>query len=378
LTVLQELFLIYSTFTETMDLLGGYGSDDSGSSADEAPKPAHPSTAAAKPRPSAPTTKTSRRGKRIVSLHAVLPTHILDQLEKSTATGDLDSDDEYETVATKPPTQDAKCHAVVGKDEGLSSFLSELKSAPTTTFLGGGSGASPDEKPAAFSQPLGQAFATTTSVVVSRGSDDKVVDVHAKKPGAISKANPRKMESGVAKTPATRASMPSAPRPSVSVPRPGMNRPVVSAVPMAPQPGQVPMQQAPYYQPPKEEEPKMDALRAKKRTRKEMEKALRSGNLDALQDSDMTTLEAEGSVYIPQEETYAVPRSGAVRVAPVRMYDPKAGTDVVQADVTGKQRGKHQINQLLASAANLELQRARAIGGGVKNKRADAKRKYGW
>jgi hypothetical protein len=92
----------------------------------------------------------------------------------------------------------------------------------------------------------------------------------------------------------------------------------------------------------------------------------------------MTTLEAEGSIYVPQEETYAVPSSGAVRVAPVRMYDPKAGTDVVQADVTGKQRGKHQINQLLASAANLELQRARATGTGVKSKRADAKRKYGW
>lgn len=361
-----------------MDLLGGYGSDDSGSSNEKpaAPPPSKPPAAAA----AAPVPKTSRRGKRIVSLHAVLPTHILDQLEKSTATGDFDSDDEDPTAAAPTVKPNAKRHSVVGKDEGLSSFLSELKSAPTTSLLGGGSAVSTsdDAKPAAVSQPLGQAFTTRTSVVVSRG--DEVVDIHAQKP----KASPppvasKKPEPKVARAPAPRAA---APRPSaVSVPRPGMHRPVVSsaAPPVAPPPGQVPMQQAPYYQPEEDEEPKVDARRAKKRSRKEMEKALRQGNLDALEDSYGTTLQAEGAVYVPEEETYAVPSSGAVRVAPVRMYDPKAGTDVVQADVTGKQRGKHQINQLLASAANLELQRARGMGaGGGNTKRADAKRKYGW
>ena len=280
------------------------------------------------------------------------------------------------------PTQDAKRHAVVGKDEGLSSFLSDLKAAPTTKFLGGSNGsATIDEKPAASSQPLGHAFTTTTSVLVSRGDDDEVVDIHAKKPAPALEME--KVPASV-KAPAPRAPVSSAPRPlapaSASVPRPGSMtiRKVVTAAPSpnAPSPGQVPMQPAPYYHP--EEEPEVDARLAKKRSRKEMEKALRSGNLDAVEDSNMTTLDAEQAVYVPQEETYAVPSSGAVRVAPVRMYDPKAGTDVVQAEVTGKQRGKHQINVLMASAASLELQRARGMGGGVKNKRADAKRKYGW
>lgn len=367
-----------------MDLLGGYGSDDSESSdkGDDIPEPttAKPATASS--------VKTSRRGKRIVSLHAVLPTHILDQLEKSTATGNVDSDDDDDDDALpahQAPKQDGKRHAVVGKDEGLSSFLSDLKSAPTSTFLGKSNNVA-DEK-SAPSQPLGHAFTTTTSVTTSRSNEgNKVLDVHAKKPAEPRVSTVTEKLSQVAQPAVSRsvAAAPPVPRPSsVSVPRPGMNRPLVSAnvapPPPPPAAGQVAMQQTAYYKPEQEEEPKVDPRLAKKRSRKEMEKALRSGNMSALEDiSDMTTLEAEGSVYVPQEETYAVPSSGAVRMTSVRMYDPKAGSDVVQSDVSGKQRGKHQINQLLASAASLELQRARAVGGGAKPKRADAKRKYGW
>jgi len=209
-----------------------------------------------------------------------------------------------------------------------------------------------------------------------------VLDVHATKPEKRVSTVTKK-QSEVVKPAESRsvAAVTAVPRPPVSVPRPGMNRPIASsnaAPPPPPATGQVPMQQNAHYKPAQDEEPKVDPRRAKKRSRKEMEKALRSGNLSALESSDMTTLEAEGSVYVPQEETYAVPSSGAVRMTSVRMYDPKAGSDVVQSDVTGKQRGKHQINQLLASAASLELQRARAVGGGAKPKRADAKRKYGW
>jgi hypothetical protein len=117
---------------------------------------------------------------------------------------------------------------------------------------------------------------------------------------------------------------------------------------------------------------------AKRKSRREMEKALRAGNLQALE-GVTTTVEAQALAYAPREETYRVPSFGITKVAPVGMYDPKAGSDVMQAGATGKQRGKHQINALLASAASLELQRARAIGtSGGKGKRADAKRKYGW
>ena len=72
----------------------------------------------------------------------------------------------------------------------------------------------------------------------------------------------------------------------------------------------------------------------------------------------------------------------------IAMYDPSSGTDVKGLGVTGRQRGKHQINSLMASAISLEVHRASeaelarfGMGGGNasgKGSRADAKRKYGW
>jgi hypothetical protein len=121
--------------------------------------------------------------------------------------------------------------------------------------------------------------------------------------------------------------------------------------------------------------------RSKKRSRQDMQKALRSGNFTALDETsgDVNVVETTQPVYQPQEETYQVDTSNVVKVAPVQMYDPSKGTDVTAASVTSKQRSKHQINQLLANAASLELQRARNMGGGTTHsKRADAKRKYGW
>lgn len=368
-----------------MDLLGGYGSDDASSSGDEDTTPAGPRSSVSPYQPHSSTVASLKssepvegsrrtRGKRLVSLHAVLPPHILDQLTKGVATGGLDSDEEEEEVASRP-IQDSKRHAtVIGKDEGLSSFLSELKSAPTTTFLGGGA---VEKKPASL-EPLGQAFTTTQTVVVSRTKNDEVMDVHAKQPEPALQA--KYMVSETTPKPSAHVARPAAPRPSssVSVPRPGMSsRPIVSA-PLPTMTTEQPRQQfAQYQHEPYEEESKIDPRIVKKRSRKEMEKALRAGNLDALQ--GVATVEAEASVYVPQEETYRVPTSGITKVAPVSMYDPKAGSDVMQAGATGKQRGKHQINTLLASAASLELQRARAIGtSGGKSKRADAKRKYGW
>jgi hypothetical protein len=319
------------------------------------------------------------RGKRLVSLHAVLPTHILEQLTKSAATGGLDSDEEEE--AASQPTKDSKRHAtVIGKDEGLSSFLSELKSAPTLTFLTGGTA---ENRPASLVPPLGQAFTTTQTVVVSRTSakNAEIINVHA----TTTKKRPEPPAETRQKPFAPEPAGAAPPRPSafVSVPRPGMNRPIVSAPPLLAMTTEQPRQQQSLfaqYQPELEEET-IDPRLAKKKCRKEMEKALRAGNLQALAQGRVTTVEAQGSTFTPQEETYRVPTFGITKVAPVSMYDPKAGSDVVQAGgATGKQRGKHQINTLLASAASLELQRARAIGTtlGGKGKRADAKRKYGW
>jgi hypothetical protein len=92
--------------------------------------------------------------------------------------------------------------------------------------------------------------------------------------------------------------------------------------------------------------------------------------------------QAQPDAYTMQEESYhAVPTHG-VKVAPTAMYDPSAGQAVVGSSAA---RGTNQINQLMASAANLEQQRTQGMGAGAgannqagKTHRANAKHKYGW
>ena len=84
--------------------------------------------------------------------------------------------------------------------------------------------------------------------------------------------------------------------------------------------------------------------------------------------------------YVPTDGAAAhVDTTGLVRMAATPMYDASQGQAVVGTGAGG--RGKNQINHLLASAANLELARARGMvakPGGQNSHRANAKRKYGW
>jgi hypothetical protein len=138
-----------------------------------------------------------------------------------------------------------------------------------------------------------------------------------------------------------------------------------------------------------QEEPLVQETRAsRKRSRKDLERVLRQGNLSAAFDLPSSNTagttppfvslhQAHPEAYTPDPETYAVPTHG-IRVAPTAMYDASAGTAVIG---TNNSRGKNQIHQLLASAASLELQRARGLGtekGKASSHRANAKTKYGW
>jgi hypothetical protein len=92
--------------------------------------------------------------------------------------------------------------------------------------------------------------------------------------------------------------------------------------------------------------------------------------------ADTQMEQAKPDAYVPKEETYAAPMRGVKNVA-TQMYNPSAGTDV-QAEMNMKVKGKNQINHLMASAAQLEMQQARQGGPKVNSQRAGAKRKYGW
>jgi hypothetical protein len=68
-----------------------------------------------------------------------------------------------------------------------------------------------------------------------------------------------------------------------------------------------------------------------------------------------------------------------IRVVPTTHFNPGAGMTAVSTEISGKHRGKHQPNALLASAASLESQRARnPTSQKMSSHRATAKRKYGW
>lgn len=114
-----------------------------------------------------------------------------------------------------------------------------------------------------------------------------------------------------------------------------------------------------------------------KSRKREMERMLRQGNLSSVT-SDVH-LEGQAHVYqAPQEEEQATYQSHGVRVVPTTQYNAGAGGMVTAAKITGKQRGKNQMNALLVNAASLEAQRARNPLPQQKVQRANAKRKYGW
>jgi hypothetical protein len=349
-----------------MDLLAGYGSDDSSEDEGEAP-----TTAASKPVVAAvamvgpaPITK---RGKKLVSLHAVLPPQILEQLTASNVGNASDEEDQPgPTAATVAKRDSANTHHKYhGADDGLSSLLSELGSVPTK-----GNPQAP-QKP----EKMGQAFMHTTTVI-KKQADKAVVDIHAPKVETIDENDENEEDpEHLAKQATRRPNVNAAPSNRAQQQQDIRAPPHQNSVPtLPPQPPET-YQQASY---PLEGdvEPANDHV-ARKRSRKEIEKALRSGNLAAIDNyDDIQKLNAESIVYVPQEETFMAPKGSGIRVAPVAMYDTKAGKDILGASVSGKARGKNQINALMASAAAFQANQLQQQK--VKSHRADAKRKYGW
>ncbi|KAG7337566.1 hypothetical protein IV203_019821 [Nitzschia inconspicua] len=124
---------------------------------------------------------------------------------------------------------------------------------------------------------------------------------------------------------------------------------------------------------------------SKKLSRKrQMEQLLRAGKIHEFEgDHD---IDGEAHIYIPPgAEAAAGPsyQAHGVRVVPTTQYNVGAGTTVASTDISGRQRNKHQLNSLLASAASLEAHRMQNPHLGTASRsssqhRASAKHKYGW
>ena len=124
-----------------------------------------------------------------------------------------------------------------------------------------------------------------------------------------------------------------------------------------------------------------------KKSKRERDKALRSGNLAALESISQTL-----DLVQPSSSNYSTGNAPIVgedaqasqfKMGGLATYVPSMGGTVQGGKISGKMKSKSQIHSLVANARSLEAERARmdlmGIGkGSGKSTRADAKRKYGW
>ena len=303
----------------------------------------------------------------------MLPSHILEQLTRGSAEYD-DSDDEQAVSTTAKPSNHG---TVKHQDSGISSFLSDLNAAPTTNLIGGKTTMEKTIK----QETLGSAFLTSETVVVSRSKLSEVVDIHGSNNKHMVVETVHKDDDDDDTQVHTEIPKKQKNESRAFAPRASVPRPTAALRPAAPPNVYTPLSTAPTAQPqePVTEQPTPnDPSRLdKKRSRKEMEKALRSGNFSGISGDNVQTLDATADVstYIAPA-TQEAPRHN-VKVAPVRMYDTKAGADVLGASVSSKAKGKNQVNHLMAAAAAFELKESQGMFQ-VKSHKANAKRKYGW
>lgn len=401
-----------------MDLLQGYGSSGSDSDNDSASSSNVQLTSQNK---SAAAKRTSniklstKRGKRILSLGAVLPPEIFDRLTRP-ADADDSSTSSFEDGGDKRVGSKKRKRAKDGDDNvvtsskpsnhngnstdrtELNSFLSELRSAPMEKKDGNDTKSNNDSQNNK-SEKLGMAFMSYTE---TKHDSKEVVDVHAATPSSVKPATTG--DANLQRRPA--ASSMSFSRISTAAPVPVVN----TNVSMPQYSSATSYNNIPEYHVPQETKQQMNApinsntttnddytasntIVKSRKQRREEERALRSGA--AFQNPSAAT-----EIHQPSPTEFA-PTAHAAAIASraarfrgvgggngggnISMYDPKAGGDVSGQGITGKHKSKHQINSLMANAISLEAHRAAEselarIGGGQKggSSRADAKRKYGW
>ena len=398
-----------------MDLLNDYGSSDSeaeedttsssgpkeaGESADKKlktndNKPDHSTVSTtnqtttsetnAVPRTKPPSSsKAAALSRKMLSLQAVLPPHIFAQLTKSqregeTATNDDDDDDDddHDSPPSKSKQTTRTTVAAQSQDPGVSRLLQALHGTGTQDDTND-NGKTPDKKPNQPSLPMGAAFLSTTTTIIKPSEESAVRDIHVSETTTqTTKPVDSEMEEETKTTLESTSRSLLAPKFSTTAPH-YVQPSLAPDVPVTGEPMTSATTAADALYPVEPEPQNQRQSHVPKRNRKEMEKLLRHGHLDQMDNDTMVQLEqASPHAFVPQPEVTQVPTHG-VRNVPTQMYDPSAG-----GTVTGvRGRGKNQISHLLGQAANLELARARGMNGsggaGGTSHRASAKRKYGW
>jgi hypothetical protein len=334
-----------------MDLLGTYGSDDSSNDEEDECADGHRIG-------NSNSSAISKRSKRLVSLHAVLPRQIFERLTKG---GDVDSDDEDDDIALNSTVlKSSSNNTRPGADPGLSSLLNELGSVPK-------SGVS-DALASNDLMKNGEKSMHVVSSTIVRSPERQSIEnyVNYDQNSARLAANTELSEIDTYSNSISRSIL-NVPRPSVAAAMyKGISLNNVSALSSNSEVSHETVSESDNHD-----------ERRKPMSRKEIEKSLRSGNLDVVEDSiNFHKIAAESNIYSAEQLPVPSNTKTGVRIAPVAMYDTKSGTDVVGANVSGKARSKNQINFLMVSAAAYEANEAQKQN--LKSQRASSKRKYGW
>jgi hypothetical protein len=382
-----------------MDLLGGYDSnsdsDNEGVTPPSVPQKPPPSASKKKPVSAKMKEPSNRKGKKLLKLQAFLPVHIWNQLSNGDAQQDSDEEDEERNpnhkTQRKPLTTNAPRQP--GDTADMTNLLLALpKSKSGTGLLGnrsilGQDSSSTTIKAPSASSSLGSAFVTSTveTVRTKKSVPTVVKDIHDSIEHPTTEAvnddadEETYSEEEAPKPPASSlppvaTSMPSVPRPRVPPPsstsRARMAAPVIASRYQQPSyPTHSAAQQHLQQNP--------STNNTKKSRKRQMEQMLRQGNLAGV--SSDVHLHGQDNVYeVPQDQQQASNQSQGVRVVPTSQYNVGMGTTAASIAISGKQRGKNQMNSLLASAASLESQRARNPQTQQNVHRTNAKSKYGW
>lgn len=391
--------------------------------------PALAATASSKKPPDA------RRGKKILSLASVLPRHILERW--TNADWDDDDDDSDDEGKQQQPSRRNKTnedtsksaaappHRTNPKSTEIASLLRDLQkvtplergTAAAAVVLRQGINRSPQKGAAAapestssrdrmgdsnnkHPEPLGSAFITSVVVTTNKASttnDSVVRDIH----GGAQPYDPQ--NSPVAlddKYPA--AAPPQAPQPSFfgvesdNQPRKSASRiinaapriphqPNSSADPMPSNASGEPLQpSSPQHLPTEEKNRGVAGPSRSKRSRQEMERALREGRVAQVVDEQAWRMthhveSVDPTAYTPPPVPAVATTTTKLRNVPLPRYDPALGSTTTTT--TGGHRN-NPIQQLLSQAVQLEQQRLQQSSTGtttnVKLHRVNAKRKYGW
>jgi hypothetical protein len=416
-----------------MDLLGGYDSDSGSESADamenvtdqKQPPAAVKSILRNNTKhqlvPERTTTKedASKKGKRILKLSSVLPQEILDRLQRGEGAYESDSEEDEHVVSKTTPAQrtaglnqskTSRSSINDSMDSDIHSLLSDLHSVIP----------SESKEKEVRKETMGDAFMTVSSTIIRKQKPGQVVNIHEPRTSSEQK-NPskeKKMEDLVVEdvhsdsdhdqkesnddgiTSKTVQTLFPQAEARVPIKRPLVRRPMDAAPSISslkgihssietmtlPPPQENVPAQAPMYHQTEQNEMNLDSSNQKaKRSKRDIEKALRAGNFENI--DSLTTQTIDTREYDQPDEHQilatsglAVEGSSSFRTSGLERYVPSEGMSV-QGGVVGKMKGKSQIHSLVSSAASYEANQRRmaAMGmGKAKSGRADAKRKYGW